>query len=98
MVTSLNKYINLIRGVDKKIFRDLEVKSLWIFGSIARGEETDNSDVDIFVDMPPKAMKMVELKFFLQDLLGRDIDLVRSRNSLDPYFLKQIQKDGVLVI
>lgn len=52
---------------------------------------------DLFVDMPPKAMKMVALKHYLQDILGRSVDLIRSRSTLDPFLLKQIEKDGITI-
>lgn len=73
------------------------VKSLRVFGSVARGETKADSDVDLFVDMPPKALKMVALKYYLQDILGRGVDLVRSRSTLDPFFLSEIDRDGITI-
>ncbi|MDE5555281.1 MAG: nucleotidyltransferase domain-containing protein, partial [Muribaculaceae bacterium] len=35
---------------------DYGVKSLRVFGSVARGDDRCNSDVDLFVDMPPRAL------------------------------------------
>lgn len=73
------------------------VKSLRIFGSVARGEDGESSDVDLFVDMPPKAMKMVALKHYLQEILGRSVDIVRSRATLDPFLMREINKDGITI-
>ena len=73
------------------------VKSLRIFGSVARGEDKIDSDVDIFVDMPPKALKMVALKNYLQNLLGRSVDIVRSRATLDSFLQNEIHKDGITI-
>lgn len=67
-------------------------------GSVARGEEKNDSDVDLFVDMPPYALKMVALKHYLQDILGRSVDLIRSRSTLDPFLMNQIEKDGITIL
>ena len=68
-----------------------------IFGSMARGEEHDGSDVDIFVNMPPKAFKLVGLKQFLQELLGRAVDIVRYHSHLDPFLTNEINRDGITI-
>ncbi|MDE7153983.1 MAG: nucleotidyltransferase domain-containing protein [Muribaculaceae bacterium] len=73
------------------------VKSLRMFGSVARGENRDDSDVDIFVDMPPKALKIVALKHYLQELLGRGVDVIRSRYTLDPFLRNEIDRDGITI-
>ena len=73
------------------------VRSLCVFGSVARGEYKNDSDVDLLVDMPPKALKMVELKYYLQTILGRSVDLVRSRSTLDPFLQSEINKDGITI-
>ena len=52
------------------------VKSLSIFGSVARGEEREDSDVDILVefDGPVTFDAFMDTKFYLEDLLGRKVD------------------------
>jgi predicted nucleotidyltransferase len=54
------------------------VVRLRLFGSVARGEATDHSDVDVLVgfDGPATFDRYFGLKFFLEDLLGCPIDLV----------------------
>ena len=57
------------------------VKSLGIFGSVVRGEERADSDVDVLVafDGPATFDQYMDLKLFLEDLLGRRVDLVTER-------------------
>ncbi len=74
------------------------VKSMCLFGSMARGDNSENSDVDLFVDMPPVAYKVLRLKNYLQDILGVSVDLIRRHDYLRPYFLSQIEKDAIYVI
>lgn len=89
--------IDTLTKTSDKLRTEYGVRALRMFGSVARGEDKSDSDVDLFVDMPPKAMKMVALKHYLQDILGRSVDLIRSRSTLDPFLLKQIEKDGITI-
>ena len=53
------------------------VRSLSLFGSSARGEETPQSDLDFIVDFQNKSFdSYMDLKLFLEDLFGRPVDLV----------------------
>lgn len=89
--------IEILTKASDKLRTEYGVKSLRVFGSVARGEDKDSSDVDLFVDMPPKALRMVALKNYLQNILGRSVDLVRSRATLDPFLLSEIDKDGITI-
>lgn len=89
--------IDILTKTSVKLRSEYGVKSLRVFGSVARGEETGSSDVDLFVDMPPKALKMVALKHYLQNILGRSVDIVRYRPTLDPFLLSEIDKDGITI-
>lgn len=73
------------------------VKSMCLFGSVARGDNMPESDIDIFVDMPPKMFKVIGLKQFLEDLLGKAVDVVRKQSQLNDFFLKQIERDAVTI-
>lgn len=79
------------------IRREFDVKSLCVFGSVARNENTAQSDIDICVDMPPKMFKVLALKTYLQELLHLPVDLVRRSRSLDSFLLKQIERDAIYV-
>ncbi|MDE7386444.1 MAG: nucleotidyltransferase domain-containing protein [Muribaculaceae bacterium] len=89
--------IETLTKVSDKLRTEYGVKSLRVFGSVARGEYVDSSDVDLFVDMPPKALKIVSLKSYLEGILGRGVDLIRSRSTLDPFLLSEIDKDGITI-
>ena len=89
--------IELLTQATPYIRSEFGVRSMQIFGSMARGEEHDGSDVDIFVDMPPKAFKVVGLKQYLQELLGRAVDVVRNHPHLDPFRTTEINRDGITI-
>ncbi len=57
--------------------RRLGAKSLALFGSIARGEGSESSDIDLLVELQPKTFDAyMDVKLFLEKILGRKIDLV----------------------
>ena len=89
--------IELLTQATPYIRSEFGVRSMRMFGSMARGEEINGSDVDIFVDMPPKAFKVVGLKQYLQELLGRVVDVVRNHSHLDPFLTNEINRDGITI-
>ena len=71
------------------------VKSLAIFGSVARGEATPGSDVDILVEFegPATFDHFMDTKYYLEDLLGCQVDLVTPqaiKPRLKPYILRDL--------
>lgn len=67
------------------------VESLALFGSAARDQLEENSDIDILVryTRPANSDDYFDLKFFLEDLLGRKIDLVTEK-GLRPAFRESV--------
>ena len=87
-----------LREAAPHIRQEFGVEKLSVFGSMARGDNHEGSDVDLFVEMPPKAFKLVELKYYLEELLGMAVDVVRKHRNLSPFFLKEISRDAVPII
>lgn len=77
--------------------QEFGVESLRLFGSMARGDNHVGSDVDVFVEMPPKAFKVIALKNYLQDILGVAVDVVRRTPRLDSFITKEIERDGIVI-
>jgi len=73
-----------------------------VFGSFARGEETQHSDIDLLVDLlPPGKRPSLGLKWFrleqeLGRILGREVELI-SESSLSPFIRPYAEKDMVLL-
>jgi Predicted nucleotidyltransferases len=92
------QYIDKLVDASAYIRREYGVKSMCLFGSVARGDNDPDSDVDVCVDMPPKMRLVLGLKRFLEELFGVHVDLVRRHSNLRPFFLSQIEKDAIYVI
>jgi len=78
--------------------RSFKVSALYLFGSAARGELGSDSDLDFVVEFDPGAgfNEYMYLKFFLEELFGRRVDLVTQR-SLKPWIRPVVEKEGVRV-
>ena len=74
------------------------ILKLGVFGSVARMENTEDSDIDIVVEVKrPTLNLMYELKEALKALFGCDVDLVRQRETLRPLLKRNINKDVIYV-
>ena len=74
------------------------VTGLCLFGSVARGDNRPDSDLDILVDMPPKILVLSALHRYLENLLQSSVDLIRRHSRLSPQFLNQIARDGIKIL
>jgi uncharacterized protein len=69
-----------------------------IFGSVARGEQLEKSDIDIYYEGAPLSLfKLCELKNELEKFLETPVDIVRLRNSMNFLLRKRIENEGFYV-
>jgi predicted nucleotidyltransferase len=90
--------ISVLLAEQRDALDHLDVKSLSVFGSVARGESGAESDVDILVEFHGKATfdRYMECKFLLQDLLKARVDLVTTK-ALRPEMRPTVEKEAVRV-
>jgi uncharacterized protein len=86
--------IELTLGEHKQhLFSEYPIKSLAIFGSYARKEQNEESDLDILVEFNDKiGLRFVDLAEELEKLIGFKVDLVSRKGIKDKYYQK-IQSD-----
>ncbi|MDI6734070.1 MAG: nucleotidyltransferase family protein [Patescibacteria group bacterium] len=75
-----------------------QVEKLALFGSVARGSQTQTSDIDILVELesPVGFFDFIRLEKFLSELLQRKVDLV-TRNALKPLIRENILREAIYV-
>lgn len=95
---SKQEYIEIIDRNSSVLRNEFGIRSLCLFGSVARNEQKADSDVDICVDMDAKMFLMIRLNRFLESILGSPVDVVRLRKNLNPFLKSEIERDGVYVI
>jgi hypothetical protein len=74
------------------------VRRLALFGSVARGTARADSDVDVLVgfDGPATSKRYFGVQFYLEDLLGREVDLV-TEDALRPRLRPFVERDAVAI-
>jgi predicted nucleotidyltransferase len=74
------------------------VRSLSVFGSVARGEAGPDSDIDILVEFngPATFDQYMKLKLFLEDVLGTPVDLL-TRKGIRPELAPYVEREAVHV-
>lgn len=94
----LQECINKLASFKSAFAQKYGITKLGIFGSVARKENTEKSDIDIVVEVKkPSLLLMYELKEALNQLFKCDVDLVRFRDTLRPLFKSNIERDVIYV-
>ena len=100
MREKIEEIVRKLEELKPLLRRDFGVKSIGVFGSYVRNEQKETSDVDILVDFHPDAkmdlIKFVELKNYLSDLLGLNVDLV-MKTALKSNIGKRIMKEVIYI-
>jgi predicted nucleotidyltransferase len=96
---NVKEIIKILRQNYKVISNTYGVMSIAVFGSYAKNKQKKRSDIDIFVDLKEKYKtfdNFMELKFFLEKIVGRKIDLL-IKESIREELKQRIFKEAVYV-
>lgn len=90
-MTSLSQIQKTLSSHKAEVFDLFRVKTLAVFGSYARNEQRNDSDVDILVEFnSPVGIEFIDLGNYLERILNLRVDLV-SRNGIKPKYFRQIE-------
>ncbi len=96
-MNSKRRYIPILRRFVATHGIDYGIVRMGIFGSVARGDETPMSDIDLIVEFSrPVGIEFIDLGNLLEKTLGRKVDVVSRQGVKEKYF-KEIEKDIVYV-
>jgi uncharacterized protein len=89
--------ISILKQYEQPL-KNFGIKSLAIFGSVARDEAHPESDIDILVEFsePPTFDRYMDVKFYLEDSLDQSVDLV-SHKMLKPQIRQTVEKEATHV-
>lgn len=90
-----NEYIGIIQKHAAELKSQFGITSMRMFGSVARGEHQEGSDIDLFVTMPPHFFNYIAASQYLEELLDCNVDLISDHRNLRPFFRQQIERDGI---
>lgn len=84
-----------LKDLKPTLEKNYKVKNIGIFGSYARKEANENSDIDILVEFSDDiGWEFIDLKDFLEEKLEKEVDLV-TEEALKPELKKNILKDVI---
>jgi predicted nucleotidyltransferase len=91
---AIDKELERLREKVAPILRRLGVRRASVFGSLARGEGDEESDVDLLVELEPgrSLLDLAELKVELEEVLGRRVDVI-TYDSLHPLFRDRVLRE-----
>ena len=91
---------NMIKTTVADYFKTQPVLKAWLFGSYSRGEQTNESDVDILVQYDRSQriglLKIAGMHIDLENLLGHKVDIVED-GTLRPWAVESVNKDKCLI-
>ena len=93
-----DKALSLLRAHKPVLAERFGVTSLALFGSFARDQATDRSDVDVLVRFngPATSKTYFGVQFYIEDLLDRPVDLVTEK-ALRPELRPYVEREAVHV-
>jgi predicted nucleotidyltransferase len=93
-----SKILSALKKITPVLLDKYGVTRIGIFGSVARDDASEQSDVDIVYEMSrPNLFTVVHLKKELENILHCSVDLVRYRERMNPLLKKRIEKDCIYV-
>lgn len=91
-----SEYLELLREYKHLQSQNYGIDEIGLFGSVARGEQNDDSDVDVFIELSkPNLFIMSGIKQDLEQIFGCHVDLIRKHKRLSPMFLRNLEKDSI---
>ena len=99
-MTSKEEILSYLKEKKGEFFSDYQLVKLGLFGSFARGEATQDSDIDLIVEFEPNTQNLSEkkskIKSSIQKHFHREVDVCREK-YIKPYFKVQILESVIYV-
>lgn len=95
----LNEIKKILNNHKNELKEKYNVKKIAVFGSFARGDQRDTSDIDILVELEkPLGLKFINLAYYLEEILGVKVELV-TRNGIiqKPRLWQSVKEDLIYV-
>jgi predicted nucleotidyltransferase len=89
--------LKLLREHKQELEEQYVITELGIFGSVARDEADERSDVDVVVEMPPDMFAKVSLKEELETIFRPKVDVVRHWRRMNQYLKRRIDREAYYV-
>jgi len=91
--------IKKLKEIKDYLRKEYGVEKIGLFGSLVRNEQNESSDIDLLIEIQTEMLSLIKymkLKFFLEDILGRKVDLVLKR-AIKPRLRERIFREIIYV-
>jgi uncharacterized protein len=93
-----DEIVRVLQDFKKRHSAQYGIQSLGIFGSVARDDVCDDSDVDIVVKIdPPNLVKLSRIRLEIEELLHKHVDIVHYRERMNRLLKEKIDSEAVYV-
>jgi len=98
MHSSQEDILSSLQALKQYVAQEYAVQKIGVFGSVARNEQTEESDIDLLVEFsqPVGMVMFIRLENFLSERLGRPVDLV-TPDALKPVIRKDVLAEVIYV-
>ena len=98
MKYTTNQIVDFLRTQKDLFEKEFKTKRIGIFGSFARSDAREDSDIDIVVELEkPDLFHMIGIKQTVEDAFGNKVDIVRLRERMNKSLKKRIEQDVIYV-
>jgi len=92
------EYINILQRFKQEYGDEYGIVRMGIFGSVARDEHTEESDVDVLVEAPVLSLfSRISIKYQLEKMMGVPVDVIRKTKYMRPRFKTRVEKEVIYV-
>ena len=88
IMKTTSEYITTLKQHAPILRERFGMTSMSLFGSVARGKHTEDSDVDVFVEMPATLRAVGGANDYLEQITGKHVDMILKHRNLTPFFLR----------
>jgi len=93
-----DEYLRKLQQFKQQHSSEYGIERIGIFGSVVRGEQTSESDVDVLVEAPVLSLlSLIGIKRRLEEMLGVSVDVVRKTDYMPSRFKARVEKEVVYV-
>ena len=98
MTATQSSYINALRRFKQEYGSEYGITKIGFFGSVARGDQTEESDVDIILESPTASVyTLIGIKQKLEKIFNKQVDVVGKTEFTPKNFLARVEKEAVYV-
>lgn len=99
-MTSRDEILAFLKEKKEELYANYHLVKIGLFGSFAKGEGTEDSDIDLIVEFAPNTTnlseKKAEIRAIISEKFDKEVDLCREK-YIKPYFKPQILKSTIYV-